>query len=77
MIIKKITTRLQNRANDILERYNRSLNDKFTFPQPTLSDFLAIFEKDWIKVTRLENIRYGKKRTPNYKDLTLNNIIYF
>ena len=59
--MKNITTRLQNRTKNTLERYNRYLNDKFKLPHLYLSKCLATLEEEGRnQVTRLENIGYGK-----------------
>ena len=64
-----------NRTDNALERYNQYLNDKVTLPYLDLCEFVAILEETGRnQVTRLEYIRYGKTRTPNYKDLILDNI---
>ena len=76
--MKNIATRLQNKINNALERYNWFLNDKFTLPHPSLTFFLATLEEEGrSQGIRLENIRYRKKsRRPAYEDLTLENIPY-
>ena len=61
-----------NKTNNALERYNRSINDKFTIPHPSLSGFVITLEEEARKeVTRSGDIIHGKRREPNYKDLTL------
>ena len=60
---------------DALERYNRSMNEKNSISQPTLKDFVSTLKEEGRnQVTRLENIRHGKTKAPNYKDLTLDEI---
>ena len=36
---------LQNRTNNALERYNRSFNDKFSSPHPSLLQFVTTIEE--------------------------------
>ena len=58
IIMKNITTRLLNRTNNPLERYNQSLNDKCVFPHQSLSKFeVTLEDENRNPITRLENIR--------------------
>ena len=66
---------LQNRTNNALERYNRTMNEKFPVPHPSLKEFVTNLEKEGRdQAIRLENIRRGTTKAPNYKDLTLDEI---
>ena len=67
---------LQNRTNNALERYNRSMNENFPLLHPTLKEFVSTLEKEGRnQVTRLEKIKHGITEAPNYKDLTLDEVL--
>ena len=66
---------LQNRTNNALERYNRTMNEKFPCLHPSLKLFIVTLEEEARdQVTTLENIRYGKVIAPKHQDLTIANI---
>ena len=66
---------LQNRTNNALERYNRTMNEKFPCPHPSLKLFVVTLEEEGRdQVTKLENIRYGKVVPLKHQDLTIANI---
>ena len=51
---------LRNRTNNGLERYNRSMNDLFPTPHPSLSLFVQTIEKESRRIVkRLDDIRRG------------------
>ena len=59
---------LQNRTNNALERYNRTLNDKFSSPHPSLLQFVTTVEEEaQFQVRRLDDIRNGKVEPPKNK----------
>ena len=63
---------LQNRTNNALERYNRTLNDKFSSPHPSLLQFVTTMEEEGrLQVRRLDDIRNGKVEPPKNKGSTL------
>ena len=63
---------LQNRTNNALERYNRTLNDKFSSPHPSLLQFVTTMEEESrFQVRRLDDIRNGKVEPPKNKGSTL------
>lgn len=62
---------IQNRTNNALERYNRTLNDKFSLPYPSLWKFLTSLEEEArYQVKILEDIRNGKVVAPKLKEST-------
>ena len=54
---------VQNRTNNPLERYNRTLNDKFPTPHPSLLSFVTTIEEESChQVTRLSDIHIQKTK---------------
>ena len=63
---------LQNRTNNALERYNRSFNDKFSSPHPSLLQFVTTIEEESrFQVRRLNDIRDCDMEPPKNKGSTL------
>ena len=63
---------LANRTNNTLERYNRSMNDKFPTPHPTLLVFFQTIElKSREQVERCDNIRMGRMRVPQLQETNI------
>ena len=63
---------LQSRINNALERYNRTLNDKFSSPHSSLLKFVTTVEEEaQFQVRRLDDIRNGKVEPPKLQGSTL------
>ena len=61
-------TEIQNRTNNALERYNRTLNDKLSSPHPLFIQFMTTIEEEaHEQVIRLHNIRTGNVVAPKLK----------
>ena len=74
---KKKYVKLQNRTNNALERYNRTMNDKFPTPHPSAINFVNTIEKESrYQVQRLADIRNGivvpnKLKPTNFGEIPL------
>ena len=56
---------LINRTNNALERYNRSLNEMFPTPHPSLLAFIKVLEEEGRnRVTYVTNISLGHEIAP-------------
>ena len=63
---------IQNRTNNALERYNRSLNDKFSTPHPSPIEFVTTMEEESrLQEKRLNDIRCGHVKPPKLQGSTL------
>ena len=52
---------IQYRTNSVLERYNHTLNNKFSSPHLPLLQFVTTLQEEvWCQVKRLKDIRKGK-----------------
>lgn len=63
---------LQNRTNNPLERYNRTLNSKFATAHPNLLSFVKALEiESRSQVKRLNDIRGGNAVAPELRGVTI------
>ena len=63
---------LANRTNIALERYNRSINDKFPTPHPSLLFFVQKIElESREQVDRCKNIHRGRIRVPRLQETNI------
>ena len=66
---------LQIRTSNGLERYNRSINEKFPTPHPSLFQFVTTIEEEGrYQVQRLEDIRYEKVKRLKLQGLSIEQI---
>jgi hypothetical protein len=63
---------LINRTNNPLERYNRRLNDAFSSPHPTMSQFVETLKNEAsFYVDKLERIKKRKEKPAFHKEVTV------
>ena len=63
---------LENRTNNALERYNRSMNEKFPTPHPSLLVLVQTIElESREQVQRCENIRRGRIKVPRLQETNI------
>ena len=66
---------LVNRTNNALERYNRTLNEMFSTPHPTVLNFVRTLEEESRRVVKyVENVALGHEIAPEHKPCTYGSI---